>query len=52
MHKNKKHSKHHSKSASDGGEVRRDVAERVAVEGRWSIVGDGKPPSGVVKKYN
>jgi polyphosphate kinase 2 len=52
MHKNKKHSKHHSKSASDGGEVRRDVAERVAVEGRWRIVGDGKPPSGVVQKYN
>jgi polyphosphate kinase len=52
MHKNKKHSKKHSKSNSDGGEIRRDVAERVAVEGRWRIVGDAKPPSGVVHKYN
>jgi polyphosphate kinase len=52
MHKNKKHSKKHSKSKFDGGELRRDVAERVAVEGRWRIVGDAKPPSGVVHKYN
>ncbi|HEY1312311.1 MAG TPA: polyphosphate kinase 2 [Steroidobacteraceae bacterium] len=52
MHKNKKHSKHHSESTSDGGELRRDVAERVAVEGRWRIVGDGKPPNGVVQKYS
>ena len=33
---------------ADGGEIRRGVAERVAVEGRWRIVGDAKPPSGVV----
>jgi hypothetical protein len=52
MHKNKKHSKKHSKAKFDGGEIRRDVAERVAVEGRWRIVGDAKPPSGVVHKYD
>jgi polyphosphate kinase 2 len=48
MNKNKKH----SKSKVNGGEIRRDVAERVAGEGRWRIVGDGKPPHHVVQKYN
>jgi polyphosphate kinase 2 len=47
MKKNKKHSK-----KANGGEIRRDVAERVAGEGRWRIVGDGRPPNKVVNKYS
>ena len=49
--KNKQHSDKASKSNANGGEIRRDVVERVAIEGRWRIVGDGKPPSRVADKY-
>jgi polyphosphate kinase len=49
--KNKQHSDKASKSNANGGEIRRDVVERVAIEGRWRIVGDGKPPNQVAQKY-
>jgi polyphosphate kinase 2 len=49
MKKNKKRSK---QSEVKGGEIRRDVAERVAAEGRWRIVGDGRPPHKTVPKYD
>jgi polyphosphate kinase len=51
MKKNKQHSIQDSSSKANAGEIRRDVAERVAVEGRWRIVGDGKPPSRASHKY-
>ena len=47
MSKKKKRSR-----SSNGDEIRRDVAERVAVEGRWRIVGNGKPPIRVAQKYS
>jgi polyphosphate kinase 2 len=51
MKKSKKHSNQEPNSKADAGEIRRDVVERVAVEGRWRIVGDGKPPTQVSQKY-
>jgi len=38
-------------SRGGDGEIRRDALERVAAEGRWQIVGDGKPPSRAPRKY-
>ncbi len=33
------------------GEVRRDAEERVAAEGRWRVVGDGRPPTKPPRDY-
>ena len=33
------------------GELRRDAAEQLAVEGRWQVVGDAKPPRRAAAKY-
>src|ERR1700716_1636330 len=51
MKKSKHNSNQESGSTAQAGEIGRDVVERVAVEGRWRIIGDGKPPSRVPQNY-
>ena len=51
MKKSKRHANHESRPAMNTGEIRRDVIERVAVEKRWRIIGDGKPPDRVPRNY-
>jgi polyphosphate kinase len=40
-----------SRSPGSAGEVLRDVREQARIEGRWHIVGDGRPPGKPGKKY-
>jgi polyphosphate kinase 2 len=35
-----------------GGEIRRNAEERATIEGRWRIMGDGRPPTEVVRDYS
>jgi uncharacterized protein YhjY with autotransporter beta-barrel domain len=49
--KSKQNSNRVSGSAANAGEIRRNYEERVAVEGRWRIIGDGRPPTQVPHNY-
>ncbi len=46
-----KSSKHRAGKREPDGELRRNAEERVAAEGRWRIIGDGRPPTRAPKDY-
>ncbi len=51
MSKHKKNRRKGEKADAKGGEIRRNAEERIAAEGRWRIVGDGRPPDQPPKGY-
>ena len=49
--KRKRISKVETRSTPHDGEVRRDAEEVVAAEGRWRVVGPGRPPTRAPRNY-
>jgi hypothetical protein len=51
MKKSKRTHKAATRSTPHDGELRRDAEEVVAAEGRWRVVGPGKPPKRAPRNY-
>ncbi len=51
MKKRKQTARVKTRSTTRDGELRRDAEEVIAAEGRWRVVGSGRPPTRAPRKY-